>query len=106
MSGDFLKDTIQTIIFLMPVLALVWKGAKMSSKVEQLEATVKEKTDKFCKDHAEMEKRIEQLNTDMQKRIEEEHKNTDRSLDAVMQTLTKIEKSIVRIETKLDIEEK
>lgn len=95
MSGDFLKDTIQTIIFLLPVLALVWKGAKMSSKVEQLEATVKEKTDKFCKDHS-----------DMQKRIEEEHKNTDKSFDAVMQTLTKIEKSIVRIETKLDIEEK
>ncbi len=95
MSGEFLKDTIQTVIFLLPVLALVWKGAKMSSKVEQLEATVKEKTEKFCKDHS-----------DMQKRIEEERKNNDKSMDAVMLTLSEIKQSIVRIETKLDLEEK
>ncbi len=95
MSGDFLKDTIQTIIFLLPVLALVWKGAKMSSKVEQLEATVKEKTDKFCKDHSEM-----------QKKFEEEHKNNEKSFDAMMLTLTDIQKSIVRIETKMGIEDK
>ncbi len=94
MSGDFLKDTIQTVIFLLPVLALVWKVADMWSKVRQLEATVKEKTDKFCKDHAEM-----------QQKIEEERKANDKSMDAVMMTLTEIQKSIVRIETKLDIEE-
>ena len=94
MSGDFLKDTVQTIIFLMPVLALVWKGAKMASKVDQLEATVKEKTEKFCRDH-----------TEMQKKIEEEHKNNEKSFDAVMLTLTDIQKSIVRIETKMGIEE-
>ena len=94
MSGDFLKDTIQTIIFLLPVLALVWKGARMASKVEQLEATVKEKTEKFCKDHSEM-----------QKKFEEECKSNDRNLDSVMKTLTEIQKSIVRIETKLNIEE-
>jgi hypothetical protein len=94
MSGDFLKDTLQTIIFLLPVLALVWKGAKMSSKIEQLELTVKEKTDKFCKDHS-----------DMQKRIEQERSNNEKSMDAVMLTLNEIQKSIVRIETKLDMEE-
>lgn len=94
MSGDFLKDTIQTVIFLLPVLALVWKVADMWSKVRQLEATVKEKTEKFCKDHAEM-----------QQKIEEERKANDKSMDAVMMTLTEIQKSIVRIETKLDIEE-
>lgn len=94
MSGDFLKDTLQTIIFLLPVLALVWKGAKMSSKIEQLELTVKEKTDKFCKDHS-----------DMQKRIEQERSNNEKSMDAVMLTLNEIQKSIVRVETKLDMEE-
>lgn len=94
MSADFLKDTLQTIIFLLPVLGLVWKGAKMTSKVEQLEATVKEKTDKFCKDHSEMQKRIEQ-----------EKNDNEKSIDAIMLTLTEIQKSIVRIETKLDIEE-
>lgn len=94
MSADFLKDTLQTIIFLLPVLGLVWKGAKMTSKVEQLEATVKEKTEKFCKDHSEMQKRIEQ-----------EKNDNEKSIDAIMLTLTEIQKSIVRIETKLDIEE-
>jgi hypothetical protein len=94
MSADFLKDTLQTIIFLLPVLGLVWKGAKMTSEVEQLEATVKEKTEKFCKDHSEMQKRIEQ-----------EKNDNEKSIDAIMLTLTEIQKSIVRIETKLDIEE-
>lgn len=94
MSAEFLKDTLQTIIFLLPVLGLVWKGAKMTSKVEQLEATVKEKTEKFCKDHSEMQKRIEQ-----------EKNDNEKSIDAIMLTLTEIQKSIVRIETKLDIEE-
>ena len=95
MSGDFLKDTLQTIIFLLPVLALVWKFAKMSSKVEQIEVTVKEKTEKFCKDHS-----------DMQKRIEQERSNTEKSMDAVMLALNDISRSIVRIETKMGIEEK
>ena len=94
MSGDFLKDTIQTIIFLLPVLALVWKGAKMSSKVEQLEATVKEKTEKFCKDHSDMKKEIEQ---------EEHSRRTD--ISEVMSTLNEIQKSIVRIEVHLKIDE-
>lgn len=94
MNGEFLKDTLQTIIFLLPVLGLVWKGAKMTSKVEQLEATVKEKTEKFCKDHSEMQKKIEQEKT-----------NNEKSIDAIMMSLTEIQKSIVRIETKLDMEE-
>lgn len=94
MSGEFLKDVLQTVIFLLPVLGLVWKVAKMVAKVEQLEATVKEKTEKFCKDHA-----------DMNKRIEQEKSDTEKNIDAIMLTLTEIQKSIVRIETKLDIEE-
>ena len=94
MSADFLKDTLQTIIFLLPVIGLVWKGAKMAAKVEQLEATVKEKTEKFCKDHAEM-----------QSKIEKEERENEKKVDAIMLTLTEIQKSIVRIETKLDMEE-
>ena len=41
----------------------------------------------------------------MQEEIDEEKKNNDTKIDAVMLTLTEIQKSIVRIETKLDIEE-
>jgi len=94
MNGDFVKDLINTIVFLLPVLALVWKGAKLTSRLEQLEKDVKDKTDKFCKDHKEM-----------QERIEEERKSTDRSIDAIMETLTEIKTSLARVETKLEIKE-
>ena len=95
MSGEFLKDIIQTVVFLLPVLALVWKGAKMASKMEFLEETVKEKTAKFCTDHS-----------NMNARIEEERKNTEKNIDAIMLTLSEIQQSIVRIETKLEGEKK
>lgn len=91
MTADFLKDTIQTIIFLLPVLALVWKGAKLTSKLEQLEEDVKEKTKKFCNDH-----------TTMQIRIEEERKQTNKSIDAIMLSLSDIKVSLERVETKLE----
>ena len=55
---------------------------------------VKEKAEKFCKDHKEM-----------QERIEEERKSTDRSIDVIMDTLTEIKTSIAREETKLEIRE-
>ena len=55
---------------------------------------MEEKTSKFCKDHKEM-----------QVKIEEERKSTDKSIDAIMLTLTDIQKSLVRVETKLDMDE-
>ena len=58
------------------------------------EKEVKEKSEKFCKDHKEM-----------QERIEEERKSTDRSIDVIMDTLTEIKTSIARVETKLEIRE-
>lgn len=94
MKGEFIENLISSIVYLLPVLGLVWKGAKLTSQLEHLEVNVKEKTEKFCKDHSEMKKKIE-----------EEHNNTDKSIDSIMQTLTDIQKSIVRIETKLDMAE-
>ena len=95
MTGEYLKDFISTIAFLIPLLALVWKGARLSAKIEQIESTMKEKIEKFCNDHKEM-----------QKEIENERKETDRDITAVLTTLTDIQKSIVRIETVLKIENK
>ena len=95
MSGEFLKDIIQTIVFLLPVLALVWKGAKVTSRLEFLEENVKEKTTKFCTDHSNMNARIEQ-----------ERKNTEENINAIMKTLSEIQQSIVRIETKLEGDKK
>lgn len=95
MTGEYLKEFISTIAFLLPVLGLVWKGAKLTAKIEQIDFTMKEKVEKFCNDHKEM-----------QKEIENERKETDRDISAVLKTLNEIQKSIVRIETTLKIEEK
>ncbi|SEP79510.1 hypothetical protein SAMN04487977_101448 [Treponema bryantii] len=95
MNGEVLTNVIGTVIYLLPVLALVWKGAKLTSKLEQLEKDVEEKTSKFCNDHKTL-----------QAKIEEERKSTDKSIDAIMLTLTDIQKSLVRVETKLEEKEK
>lgn len=95
MTGEYLKEFISTIAFLLPVLGLVWKGAKLTAKIEQIDSTMKEKIEKFCNDHKEM-----------QKQIEAERKETDRDISAVLKTLNEIQKSIVRIETTLKIEDK
>jgi len=91
MKDEVLTNVIGTIIYLMPVLALVWKGAKLTAKIEELEKDVEEKTAKFCTEHKEM-----------QKRIEEERKSTDKSIDAIMDTLTEIKTALARVETKLE----
>ena len=91
MDAEFLRSLITTIVFLCPVLGLVWKGAKMAAKIDTLESTVKEKTDKFCKDHSMMQDKIEQ-----------ERIATDSSISTIMATLTEIQKSLVRVETKLE----
>lgn len=94
MNGELIVNLLSPIIYLLPVLALVWKGAKLTAKLEGLEKDVGEKTTKFCTDHK-----------NMQLKIEEERKATDKSIDTIMLTLTDIQKSLVRVETKLDMDE-
>lgn len=45
---------------MLPLLTLVWKGATLASRLANLETTVKEKVEKFCKDHSEMSKKLSQ----------------------------------------------
>ena len=91
MNAEFIKDTISTLVYLLPLVALVWRGGKLAERFTQLENQVKEKTEKFCKDHRNMEERIE-----------EERKSTDMAISTLMNTLTEIQKSLVRVETKLE----
>lgn len=95
MDGKDIVSTVNTIVYLLPVLVLVWKSAKLTARFETLENTVKEKTDKFCKDHAEMKEKVE---------AEKNARLADNQI--LINSLNEISKSIVRIETKLDIEEK
>ena len=53
-----IKDFIAPIIYMLPLLTLVWKGATLASRLANLETTVKEKVEKFCKDHSEMSKKL------------------------------------------------
>lgn len=95
MSADYLKDFVNTVVFLLPVLMLVWKGAKLTARLETLEVSVKEKTEKFCKDHNEMRNELE---------LEQKSRRNDTQV--LMNALNDIQKSIVRLETKIDIEDK
>ena len=116
MNAEILKSTIETIVFLLPVLVLVWKGAKLTARLEILEESVKDKTDaieKSIKDETEkLEASIKEKeevfckkNALLQDKLEQERIATDSSIGAIMATLTEIQKSIVRVETKLDIGE-
>lgn len=95
MDAGYLKDFINTIIFLLPVLALVWKGAKLTSRLEMLEKIVKEKTEKFSSETMEIKKELQ---------IEQNSRRSD--TQTLMSALNDIQKSIVRLETKFDLEEK
>ena len=89
-----IKDFIAPIIYMLPLLTLVWKGATLASRLANIEKTVQEKVEKFCRDHSEMSKKIEALD-----------KENESAIAKVTETLISIQKSIVRIETKLNIEE-
>lgn len=101
MSAEIVKDTINTLIFLLPVLTLVWKGAKLTSRLEHVE----EQTKEMGKELEKQTENIEENHNLLQKKIEQEHTQTDKSINAIMSTLTEIQKSLVRVETKLDLEE-
>lgn len=94
MTGEHLEELINSVVFLLPVLILVWKGAKLTTRLETLEMVVKEKIEKFCKDHFEMERKINLMDSD-----------NERDFKKLSDTLVEIQKAVVRIETKLDLEE-
>lgn len=95
MNENFLKDFLNTIAFLVPILGLVWKGAKISARVDEIEHKVAENIEKFCKDHKEMQSELDE---------EKEYRLTD--TQELKDILNKIQQSIVRLETKIELSEK
>lgn len=82
MSNEFLKEMIASIVYLIPLLTLVYKGGKMSARIESIE------------------KENQRLST----ALEDEKSDTDTSIATILQQLSQIQQSIVRIETKLESE--
>lgn len=82
MSGEFLKEMIASVVYLIPLLTLVYKGGKMSARIESIE------------------KENQRLST----ALEDEKSDTDTSIATILQQLSQIQQSIVRIETKLESE--
>lgn len=95
MDNNFLKDFLNTIVFLVPVMGLVWKGAKLSARLDQLESKVGENIGKFCNDHKVMQQELDE---------EKQYRLTD--TQELKEILNKIQQSIVRLETKIDIEDR
>lgn len=82
MSNEFLKEMIASIVYLIPLLTLVYKGGKMSARIES----------------------IEKENQRLSAALEDEKSDTDTSITTILQQLSQIQQSIVRIETKLESE--
>lgn len=82
MNNEFLKEMIASIVYLIPLLTLVYKGGKMSARIESIE------------------KENQRLST----ALEDEKSDTDTSIATILQQLSQIQQSIVRIETKLESE--
>jgi hypothetical protein len=95
MNENFLKDFLNTISFLIPILGLVWKGAKISARVDEIEQRSRRTSKKFCKDHKEMQSELDE---------EKEYRLTD--TQELKDILNKIQQSIVRLETKIELSEK
>lgn len=82
MSNEFLKELIASVVYLIPLLTLVYKGGKMSARIES----------------------IEKENQRLSAALEDEKSDTDTSIATILQQLSQIQQSIVRIETKLENE--
>jgi hypothetical protein len=95
MNNEFLGNLLNTIAYLVPVMGLVWKGAKISARIDALESKVGENIGKFCSDHKAM-----------QKELDEEKDFRQNDTQELKEILNKIQQSIVRLETKIDIEDK
>lgn len=95
MEHSNIEIFINAIVYLLPVLALVWHGAKLTGRLETLEKTVKEKTEKFCRD-----------NKELQQKLEAEESARQANNQVLLNALNEIQKSIIRIETKMDLEDK
>lgn len=86
-----MTDTIQTVVYLLPIAGLVWKAAMQSAELKELRKDVDENIAKFCKDHRNMEDRIEH-----------ERLATDSSISTMLNSLHKIELAITRIEATVE----
>lgn len=94
MNNDFLGNLLNTITYMLPVMGLVWKGAKISARIDALESKVGENIGKFCSDHKTMQKELDE---------EKEFRLND--TQELKEILNRIQQSIVRLETKIDIED-
>ena len=95
MDNKFLKEFLNTIVFLIPVMGLVWKGAKLSARIDQLETKVGENIGKFCNDFKTMQQELDE---------EKQYRLTD--TQELKEILNRIQQSIVRLETKIDIDDR
>ena len=84
-------DIISTVIYLLPIAGLIWKAALQSAELKELRKDVDENIAKFCKDHRNMEDRIEH-----------ERLATDSSISTMLNSLHKIELAITRIEATVE----
>lgn len=85
-SNNFpmLMDLIKTVVYLLPVLALIWKAARLTSKVDQNESRINKLTQV----------------------VREQDAGHDVLLSGIQNALNDIKVSIAKLETKIEDREK
>lgn len=81
---------IQTISYLMPLAALIWKAAQQASEIKEIRKDLDDNIDKFCKKHALLEEKIER-----------DKVVTNNSIVSMLESLHTIELKVTQIDTTL-----
>lgn len=93
MTDEIITGAINSVVYLLPIMGIVWKGAKLSARFEELEKKVNDNVGKFCHDHRDMQ---DEIDKERAFRIEESQE--------LKEMLNKIQQSIVRIETQISMQ--
>ena len=83
-------DLIQTVTFLLPVLALVWKGAQLTAELKQVRKDLDSAYNKACHN-----------NQSTNDKLEEERRATDSAISTIIAQLSDIREKLARLDERL-----
>ena len=85
-------DLIQTVTYLLPIAALVWKAATQNAEIKEIRKDLEYNIERFCQKHSRIEEKLEA-----------ERISTDSAISTILNSLQKIELSVERINTTLEL---
>ncbi len=97
-----IQSLLEVIAYITPLGVLIWKAARMSTKIEQNEKDINGLAAKHEKDEKAIKEDIDLKYTELKEAIEESKIETRQETKEILETVTEIKVSIATIATKLD----